>query len=303
MLVVAGETIVDMIEFKPNCFEAFTGGGPYNVAKASAKMGTSTGYFSPISTDSFGDQFETEMTKLDVLAISPRSQQPTGLAIVKKDENGHPSYSFYRDSSADRDIEIGALKQSFPNNAHAFYIGGLALADGDDATTWTQFLAGLECPIFVDPNIRPTFIKNRDSYLARLEQVYTHSHIVKLSDEAIDWIAPGVDAKEYLLQIMKQFGIKIGLLTAGPIGATAITAEGERFVKTPKVEVIDTVGAGDCFSAASLSFLMQSREIANTPSLDHLEDMLEYATIAAAINCTRAGANAPTDEEIKAFQR
>ncbi len=303
MLVIAGETIVDMIEFKPNCFEAFTGGGPYNVAKASAKMGVSTGYISPISTDSFGDKFDTEMKALGIKAVSPRSKQPSGLAVVEKDATGHPSYSFYRESAADRDIDIETLKASFPNDASAFYIGGLGLADGHDAATWASLVSEISCPIFIDPNIRPTFIKDRESYLARLDQVYTKSYIVKLSDEDIAWIAPDSDPHTYMLDIMQKFGVKIGLLTAGSQGATAITSEGERFVKAPKVNVIDTVGAGDCFSAASLSFLIDAGVIGELPSLDQLEEMLEYATIAAAINCTRAGANAPTDAEIKAFKK
>lgn len=303
MLVVAGETIVDMIEYEPNCFEAFTGGGPYNVAKASAKMGISTGYISPISTDSFGDKFEMEMSALDINTISSRSNQPSGLAIVKKDATGHPSYNFYRDSSADRDIDLEKLKVSFPQDATAFYIGGLALADGQDAEIWANFVSDITCPIFVDPNIRPTFIKEREIYLARLDQVYAKTHIVKLSDEDIAWISPDADPHAYMLEIMDRFDIKIGLLTAGSKGATAITAQGDCFVKAPKVEVVDTVGAGDCFSAASLSFLVTEGLIDEVPSLGRLEEMLNYATIAAAINCMRSGANAPTHAEIMAFTR
>ena len=300
MLIVGGETIVDLIEIPDlrGQFRAFTGGGPYNVAKAAAMMEVETGYLSPVSTDSFGDEFFAEMQELNVAGLSPRSNAPTGLAIVRQDETGHPSYSFYRDHAADRDIKLSRLVESMPPDASAFYVGGLAIADGRDAEVWANFVSNIACPVFVDPNIRPTFIKNRDEFLRRLTRIYDASQIVKLSDEDIQWLAPNLDPRDYLVEIMDKHNIAVGLLTTGAKGALAITKDGDVFVAAPKVEIVDTVGAGDCFSAASLASLLRAGVVNSIPTAEFLTEMLNYAVTAAAINCMRAGANAPTHAEI-----
>ncbi len=300
MLVIAGETIVDLIEFEPRRFEAFNGGGPYNVAKAAAKMQTETGYLSPISDDIFGDGFIEEMNALNLRALSSRSRQPSGLAIVKKDQNGHPTYSFVRDKAADRDISKDKLSEVMPKNARAFYIGGLALADGDDADIWCEFVSNISCPIFVDPNVRPSFIKDRDSYIERLHKIYDVTDYVKLSDEDIEWLAPNEDPRHYIERVMNTYNIKVGFLTEGSKGAHWLTPNGSGSVNIPKIEVVDTVGAGDCFSGATLSWILREDQIEN-PDDTTLQNALEYAVNAAAINCTRAGANAPTHEEILSF--
>ncbi|QEG22664.1 carbohydrate kinase family protein [Mariniblastus fucicola] len=301
MLVVAGETIVDLIEVsdRKGQFQAFTGGGPYNVAKGAAKMEVKTGYLSPVSTDSFGDDFVAEMEELNVIALSPRSNAPSGLAIVKKDATGHPSYSFYRERTADRDIDLQRVKAAMPSAAKAFYIGGLAIAHGQDADIWAEFLNDVACPVFVDPNIRPTFIKDRESFLQRLAKIYDASRIVKLSDEDIEWIAPEVHPHDYLVEVMDKHDVALGLLTMGAKGAHAITKSGgDVFVAAPVVETVDTVGAGDCFSAASLASLLCKNSIDSIPTNEVLAEVLNYAVTAAAINCMRSGANAPTHAEI-----
>lgn len=300
MLVIAGETIVDLIEIpgRRGQFASFTGGGPYNVAKAAAKMDVDTGYLSPVSTDSFGDDFAAEMRQLNIVALSPRSVAPSGLAIVRKDETGHPSYSFYRDSAADRDIDMARIVDAMPRDARAFYVGGLAIADGNDADVWADFVGNVACPVFVDPNIRPSFIKNRKEFLLRLAKVYDAAHIVKLSDEDIQWIAPKLTPREYLVEMMDKHNIAVGLLTTGSKGAEAITKDDDIVVAAPKVETVDTVGAGDCFSAAILASLLRADVVNSVPARDVLAGMLSYAVTAAAINCMRAGANAPTHAEI-----
>lgn len=302
MLVVAGETIVDMIARKdaPMTLDAFLGGGPYNVAKAAVKMGQATGYLSPLSEDKFGDAFISEMQSLGLDALAPRSSKASGLAIVQTDETGHPSYTFHRENAADRDITEAAIKANFPQDASTFYVGGLALADGEDADTWAKFCAVPNCPVFVDPNIRPSFITDRARFMTRLDQVYDASDIIKLSDEDIDWLAPSRDPRNYMREVMSMHNIRIGFLTHGAKGAEVYFDGEVAMVAAPSIKVQDTVGAGDCFSAASIACINRTGGL-DAQSLDALKSTLQYSVAAAAINCTRAGANAPTDAEVRAF--
>lgn len=300
MFVVAGETIIDMIEESPNVFTAYTGGGPYNVAKGAARMGTETGYISPISTDSFGARYLTEMQDEGIAALSPRSDWQSGIAIVQKDAAGVPSYSFFRERAADRDIGFDKIRAVLPANARAFYIGGLALADGNDAQIWVDILAEIAVPVVVDPNVRPSFIRDREAYLTRLSAVYDAANIVKLSDEDIEWLDPNIDPRDYIQAMMSQHRISVGFLTLGAEGALVYSQEGHVFYRAPKIEVVDTVGAGDTFSAAVVSSLLRDNAII-APSIAQLESALGYGVNAAAINCLRAGANPPTHDEIIAF--
>ncbi len=302
MLVVAGETIVDMIARadQPMSFDAHLGGGPYNVAKAAAKMGQETGYISPLSKDSFGDAFVAEMERLGVQALAPRSEKSSGLAIVQTDESGHPSYVFHRELAADRDVTLDGVKGNFPKSANVFYVGGLALADGDDAEIWAEFVAHPDCPVFSDPNIRPSFISDRESYLARLEKVYAACDILKLSDEDIEWLSPDEAPDDYIKSVISKHDITIGFLTHGSKGAEVYFGGETAFIPAPKITVKDTVGAGDCFSAASIASIFRQGGV-EAQSLETLRETLRYAVAAAAINCERAGANAPTDAEIQEF--
>lgn len=296
MLVVAGETIVDFIEQSPKQFTPFLGGGPYNVARAAAKLGAETGYFCPISNDDFGQDYEKEMKILGIKMLLPRSSAPSGLAIVKKNAEGVPSYSFYREHSADRDITKELIENNMPD-AECFYIGGLALTDGEDAEIWTDFMKNVTSQVFVDPNIRPSFIKNRDIYLERLTKIYSFTDILKLSDEDIEWIEPNKDPETYLREVMERYKIPFAFLTLGSKGAKLLTSTFDVFIHVPKIIVEDTVGAGDCFSAAILSQWIKAG--VNTQLTEKIaHDILSYAVMAAAINCERAGANPPTHQEI-----
>ncbi len=305
MLVIAGETIVDMIEGEAGQFSAFTGGGPYNVARAAARMGVPTGYLNPISRDSFGDMFDAEMRDLNITQLSPKSNGNTGLAIVQKDKNGGASYTFHREAAADRDINLPAIRvairAAMPKTG-AFYVGGLAIASGKEAQIWADFVGEITCPVFVDPNIRPSFITDRTGFLKRLAQIYDATDIVKLSDEDCAWLSPDESPESYLQSIMKTHKIGLGFLTRGAEGATAF-CHGKPACHAPPIPVIvrDTVGAGDCFSAGILATMLRYDGLADFAK-NGLQTALDYASKAAAITCTRDGASAPSHAEIIAFK-
>ena len=149
----------------------------------------------------------------------------------------------------------------------------------------------------IDPNVRPTFVQDRAAFTARIARMIGMADIVKLSDEDADWLFGKTDP-----QALLAMGPKVVLITEGGDGATAHTARGAVHVAAPRITVADTVGAGDTFNAGFLAALdragLLSREAVANLSDAALRDALSLGTRAAAITCSRPGANPPWAHEI-----
>jgi fructokinase len=149
----------------------------------------------------------------------------------------------------------------------------------------------------IDPNVRPGFVQDRAAYTARIDRMIAASDIVKLSDEDAEWLYGAVDPQAILAK-----GVKVVLVTEGAKGATAYTARGKVTVSAPKIVVADTVGAGDTFNAGFLAALdragLLSKAALAELSEEALRDALSLGTRAAAVTCSRAGANPPWAHEL-----
>jgi fructokinase len=155
--------------------------------------------------------------------------------------------------------------------------------------------------ISLDPNIRPTLIHNRDGYLARLDRLVAMADIVRLSGEDLVWLEPGTRFEDLAARWLHR-GAKLVILTRGAEGATAVSASAAVSVPGETVKVVDTVGAGDTFTAAMLARLEKTGLLTKPGiarlSRDHLTDVLAFAVKAASITVSRAGANPPWLNEL-----
>ena len=159
--------------------------------------------------------------------------------------------------------------------------------------------------VSVDLNVRPAALPRRDAYRAAAEQLVRYAHVVKASDEDLEWLYPGydpVDAARALLTL----GPQLTIVTHGGRGATAVTTEHRVDAQAPVIEVVDTVGAGDAFQAALLDALLgyaaaTDAKVHIPETADELSELLRYCTVAGAIACTRPGADPPTRAEISAL--
>ena len=157
----------------------------------------------------------------------------------------------------------------------------------------------------LDPNIRPGFIRDEDSFRARMDAMIAQSDIVKISDEDLDWLHPertSLDEKAFGLCKM---GATIVILTRGSEGASAYFGEGRSLhVPARKADVIDTVGAGDTFNAGVLCSLSEkgllSKETLKEISAEDLSAALDFGASVAAVTVSRAGANPPWRHELEA---
>jgi fructokinase len=302
MILSSGEALIDMLpRTSPAgeaCFAPYAGGAVMNTAIALARLGSDSGFLTGLSTDLMGDvlreTLQASNVNLDHAVVSDR---PTTLAFVKL-TNGSASYFFYDENTAGRLMTLADMPV-LPASISTYFTGGIWLAvEPCGAALEAMMLreAGQRVAM-IDPNVRPSFVKDRAAYTARIDRMIAAADIVKLSDEDSEWLYGSVDPQAILAK-----GPKVVLVTEGAKGATAYTARGAVSVAAPKIVVADTVGAGDTFNAGFLAALdragLLSKSAVATLSDDALRDALSLGTRAAAVTCSRPGANPPWAHEL-----
>jgi fructokinase len=308
-IAVGGENLIDFVETGmvdgiPQ-YSANPGGSPFNLAIAASRQGSEVEYLTPVSKDRLGNLLAERLTDSGVRLAAPRLDAPTSLAVVSL-EDGQPSYQFYRKGTAERQITWDGLQSALKDRPWVFHIGSLGLSGGDDADLWERFF--LACHdqgviTSLDPNVRPSLIEDRAAYIERLERMFKHADIIKLSDEDIEWLYPDrpLMAAFDHLQDLSSDGLRV--LTMGAQGVHARCGKtnievGARPVKT----LVDTVGAGDTFMATMLSWLAEegvsSRSELMALNSDHLTAMMERSSLAASLNCEKRGCNPPYLKEL-----
>ncbi len=306
MIVCCGEALIDMLpRALPDGTAVLlpaTGGAVYNTAIALGRLGVPTGFFSGLSTDMFGRQLEADLLESGVDAsYCARSARPTTLAFVELTD-GNASYTFYDEETAGRMLSPNDLPQ-FDAGVEALHFGAISLIPEPCGGTYEalQEREAASRVISFDPNIRANFIADADAHRARMRRMVARSDIVKVSDEDLAWIEPDRDA-ESAIQDWLDAGTSVVVTTMGSDGARAMTRGGEIGVPAVRVDVVDTVGAGDSFDAGFLAGLREqgllSKSALRGIGPDSLREPLELAARVAAFVVSRAGANPPWKREL-----
>lgn len=306
MIISCGEALIDFLPRTGTdgsaVFQPATGGSPMNVAVAVARLGAKAGFFGGLSTDFFGDMLRQALTDSGVdLSYVATVSRPTTLAFVKL-EDGNARYAFFDENSAGRMLTEADLP-AFPKTVAALHFGSFSLASEPCGSALEAMMQREQATrvISLDPNIRPTLVHNREGYLARLDRLVAMADIARLSEEDLAWIAPEADF-EALARRWLDLGAGLVILTRGGEGATAISARHAVSVPGIATKVVDTVGAGDTFTAGFLTRLetlgLLTKKAVAALDRDRLTDVLTFATKAAAITVSRAGANPPWLKEI-----
>ena len=308
MILVGGENLIDFIQEPADglpSYRANPGGSPFNTAMALGRQEQPTGYLTPISDDSLGQLLRETIEASHVHCLAAETSKPTSLAVVSI-VNGQPSYQFYRDDTAERQVNAASLDASLPDHVTALQLGSLCLANGADAEAWAGLAEAMNArgvPVTFDPNIRAAFIHDRADYLSRFERVARVARLIKLSDEDIAWLSPDKDMMQAANDLFDRFEPALLVLTKGGDGAWVRTATGNFEIAASAVpNLIDTVGAGDTFMATLIAGMndagLLTGDNAVAPSV--ARPIVERAAIAAAINCERKGCNPPTKSELDA---
>lgn len=306
MILCAGEALIDMLPRETSAgepaFSPYPGGAVFNTAVALARLGTSTGMFTGLSDDLFGDQLLAHLTGNEVDGrFVVTADRPTTLAFVTLTD-GQAKYAFYDENTAGRMLTAEDIPGDL-SSVQALFFGGISLAVEPCAEAYAAMCAQYapEKLVMIDPNIRPGFIRDEARFRARMDQMIAAADIVKLSDEDLHWLAGDGEISDLARGFLAK-GPKVMCITEGAKGVTAYTASGELTVASEQVEVVDTVGAGDTFNAGFMASLdragLLSKEAAATLDATALRDALSLGSRAAAVTVSRAGANPPYAHEL-----
>jgi fructokinase len=296
---VLGESLMDCIAQPDGTLKPLMGGSPYNLARAASLRGATVGYLNPLSTDRFGDQLAAQLQRDGVAMLSPRSRLPTSLAVVQLTD-GQPSYGFYREGVADRDYTVDAivaqLKSTAPGVLHT---GSLNLVppESDKVLAIVQQAKALGWTISVDVNLRPLLAADLAQYVQAVLAVAAQADWVKASDEDLATLGLGVPGLQQAPKAAAYFshrGASRVALTFGGDGAYLQVGTQSASRAVPVVKVVDTVGAGDTFWGNCLADWVATPQGVQ----ERVDDTLQKAMRAAAINCSRAGCQPPGQREL-----
>ena len=308
MIVVCGEALMDVFVTHDTptgvAMDARIGGSPLNVAIGLARMRQPVAFFGAVSRGVLGDRLMRALRDEGVNTDSvPRLKAPTTLGLVALDASGVADYAFYGDTAADRLLPIDALADV--PAAQAFNFGSYAMVVEPTAGTLRALVERehARSVIAYDPNVRLNVEPDLDRWRDTLAWMAPRCAILKLSDEDLTRLHPGepVDA---LAAAWLAAGVALVVVTRGELGCSAWTPRHRIELPTPRVQVADTVGAGDTFQAALLTALEEqdvlSGDALRSLQRHTLQAALAFAVDAAAITCSRRGADMPRRSELAA---
>ena len=296
---VCGEVLIDLIPGRDGVRVPHVGGGPANTAKALARLGQDVYFIDGISSDEYGQMSRKELLEDEVkLDLALSSDKPTCLAIVSLDEKGGASYEFKIDGTATFDFSASWLPDPSRFKPNVLHIGTLVTVIQPGAEVlydWAMQVAEF-APIVFDPNVRSAVMGDRDVYVAAVERWVALSSVVKVSDDDMEWLYPAQRYEDVAARWITD-GVTLVVVTRGANGLVGITTEGSVEVPGVKVEVADTVGAGDTVGAIIVEAMVEKGILALTG--DVLKGVLNRAAVAAGITCSRIGAQPPYKHELK----
>lgn len=311
MFVVCGEALLDVFSTGSTpvgiSLDGRIGGSPLNVAIGLARLGQPVAFLGGVSTGFVGERLLKALRDDGVdLSCVALLDAPATLGLVGLDERGHPSYAFYGEGCADRLLQPEHLAK-VPAAARVFQFGSYAMVVEPTGSTQRALVERERgrSLITYDPNVRLNVEPKLEVWRDTVAWMAERCHLLKVSDEDLGLLYPGQDmatlARGWLHPVNGQ-GPSLVVITRGGEGALAFRREAEFVVPTPQVNVVDTVGAGDTFQAAMLTALAE-RGAATPAGLaalprEAVEACLTFAARAAAITCSRRGADLPRRAEL-----
>jgi fructokinase len=295
-----GEVLIDLIPRTRGTGtdivrDPVVGGGPANTAKALARLGLDSYFLCGFSTDAYGDQQRAEFTADNVkLDLAPTFDLPSATAHVTLDENGGASYIFTFDGTA----TFTGFDNWLPDPSQApdvVYTGTLGTLIEPTASIIYDWIQKVKAPIVYDINVRSSVEGNRDKYRSNVVKWAALSDAIKLSDDDAHWLFPDQELED-VAKTFLAMGAKLVVITLGADGMIGFTSHGSVKVPGVKVDVVDTVGAGDTVGAIIVEAII-GYGLDNLHG-ETLEKTLNRAAQAAAITCSRAGAKPPTKAEL-----
>jgi fructokinase len=308
MILVIGEALIDLIgKAGSSQYNSVVGGANANVALALARRGEPQAFLGRISTDGFGQQIRERLSSNGVnLDHSISAPEQSTLAVATIAESGSASYSFYLKGTADwawSESEFPTAETISSLGAVCIQYGCLTMAVEPGnliVENWLSGLSGLTRSH--DLNIRPSIGFTRERELARVARINSFSDIIKASDADLEWLY-GLDEGSDVDSIAHSWseGGKLVVITRGGDGASLYRSGKRIDVAAPKIQLVDTVGAGDTFMANFLGELNDLGALGagvEAVTEEQLVAAANFAAVAAGMVCERQGCEPPTKPEV-----
>ncbi len=310
MILCCGEALIDIVPLpQGGGYRPLPGGSIFNTAVAVSRLGIPSGLFTRLSTDFFGEMLVKALLQNQVdTRLLIRTDDPTTLAFVSLPEGGRlePRYQFYSNGSADRGLAISDLPPELPEQVRLLHFGSISLVlePGASALEALMRRESSRRVISLDPNIRPNLIADRSAYQRRFEGWLELVDILRLSISDFEWLCPG-EEPEAAIRCWLSKGPSLCLLTRGELGASAYRRGADPIhLPARRIQLADTVGAGDSFMGACLASLyrqdrLEDRARLTSISTHELQACLSFGLQAAAVTCSRPGADPPYRRELE----
>jgi fructokinase len=305
MILVAGESLIDLIVGAQGAVHASPGGAAFTAARTIARLGQPTRFLGRFSADPFGQVLIEKLVKDQVeLALPDRVAQPTALAVVAVDGTGVPQYWFHLAETATFRLDEATAGAALQADVTALHVGTLGLIVPPMATELERLVQRLPDPVllFLDPNWRERATPDADAHRSRIRRMLPRTDILKSSTEDLAFLVPDATVPEAAGRLLG-WGARCVLITDGPAAIWAFTADGQLSVPVPPVEVVDTVGAGDSFGGGFLAWWAEhGLARADLADLGRLRAAVTAGAQVAAVTCSRAGAEPPWRHELDASE-
>jgi fructokinase len=308
-ILVCGEALFDVFPTGATPtglnLDACIGGSPFNVAMGLRRLGQPAAFFGGVSTDPAGDRL---MQALADEQIDPRwvhrSPARTTLSMVALNAEGVPRYAFYGEGAADRDLPVATL-DTLPARLAAIAVGSYATVVEPVASTLDALLERWHgrCVMAYDPNVRLNVEPDRETWRRRIRHWLPRATVLKVSDEDLHLLYGDRPIDDFAAEA-RAAGVALVVVTRGAHGARAWVGSRTLEIGPVPVSLVDTVGAGDTFQAAMLARLAELDALSlhalqdPTRALAAAEIALPFAARAAAITCSRRGADLPRRAEL-----
>lgn len=301
-VLVIGEALVDIVHRSGGRVDEAPGGSPANVALALGRLGDSPRLLTQLGDDAHGRRIREWLDGSDVEIIAAPAPR-TATATAHLDENGSARYDF------DITWTLGGRAAEVPaDDTSIVHTGSIAalLAPGADAVRSILTALRATALITYDPNVRPALLSDQDGARRDVESFVALADLVKASDEDLTWLYPGADPLD-VARAWLETGPAVVVVTTGAGGAFAVSRDGVSRVRGHRVDVVDTVGAGDTFMSALIHGLIETgfsgvttRDRLRGIDTDAVTGLLALGARAAAITVSRPGADPPRLAELLA---
>ncbi|MGO2048812.1 carbohydrate kinase family protein [Brachybacterium tyrofermentans] len=296
-VLVVGEALTDVVIGADGAEEARPGGSPANIAVGLARLGVATDLLCRIGPDAYGDELRSHLEQAGVGLVPAISAglDRTSTAVARIGPDGAAIYSF------DIDWDPGPISVG---EVRALHTGSLAMVLEPGASEVSAALSAATPSTLVslDPNIRPSLCLPRDEALARFEVAIGRAHLVKMSDEDLEWLYPGASPGEVAAR-MHGAGVRLFVVTLGACGCFLSTAEWSGRMPAEPTSMVDTIGAGDAFMSGLLYAVLSKDgdESVRTGDLRRrtVEGWARIALRSAALTVGRHGAQPPHLAELR----